>query len=69
LLAGARLSGPAQLRLDDENLNAFMRLKYFACLRNISAITPRPDQAERYLSKGLEVAREQKAKSLESKLA
>jgi len=35
---------------------------------HISAIEPRSDQAEQYFSKGLKVAREQKAKSFELKL-
>jgi len=48
--------------------NAFTRLRYIACLEKHMRSRPDLDQAERFLCKGLEVAREQKAKSLELKV-
>jgi predicted ATPase len=60
----------AQLRVDEENSERFYAAEIYrlfgeAYLRSHQDL----DQAERYLCKGLEVAREQKAKSLELKLA
>src|SRR6266404_4833736 len=59
----------AQLRLDQENSERYYTAEIYrllgeAYLRSRSEL----DQAERYLCKGLTVAREQKAKSLELKL-
>jgi predicted ATPase len=59
----------AQLRLDEKNTERFYAAEIYrllgeTCLRSHQDL----DQAERYLCKGLEVAREQKAKSLELKL-
>ena len=50
--------------------NAFTRLKYTACSEKHIFDHTKIDlnQAERYLCKGLKVAREQKAKSLELRL-
>ena len=59
----------AQLRLDDENSERFYAAEIFRLLGETYLRSPRDlDQAERYFCKGLEVAREQKAKSLELKL-
>jgi predicted ATPase len=60
----------AQSRIDEENSERFYAAEIYrlfgeAYLRSHQDL----DQAERYLCKGLEVAREQKAKSLELKLA
>jgi predicted ATPase len=61
--------GQAQLRLDDENSERFYAAEIFRLLGETYLRSPRDlDQAERYFCKGLEVAREQKAKSLELKL-
>ena len=59
----------AQLRLDEENSERFYAAEIYrllgeAYLRSHQNL----DQAEHYFSKGLKVAREQKAKSLELKL-
>ena len=59
----------AQLRLDEQNSERFYAAEIYrllgeTCLRS----NQNPDQAEHYFSKGLKVAREQKAKSLELKL-
>jgi len=59
----------AQARLDEEGTECFYeaeiyRLRGETCLRSKQNL----DQAEYYFSKGLKVAREQKAKSLELKL-
>ena len=49
--------------------NVFTRLKYIACsAKLICGSNQNLDQAEHYFSKGLKVAREQKARSLELKL-
>ena len=46
--------------------NAFTRLKYIVCsAKRILRSNQDLDQAEHYFCKGLEVAREQKAKSFE----
>jgi predicted ATPase len=59
----------AQSSLNEENSERFYAAEIYrllgeTCLRSHQDL----DQAERYLCKGLEVAREQKAKSLELKL-
>jgi tetratricopeptide (TPR) repeat protein len=59
----------AQSRIDEENSERFYAAEIYrlfgeAYLRSHQDL----DQAERYLCKGLEVAREQKAKSLELRL-
>jgi predicted ATPase len=59
----------ARLRLDEENSERFYAAEIYrllgeAYLRSRQEL----DQAERYLCKGLEIAREQKAKSLELNL-
>jgi predicted ATPase len=59
----------AQLRLDEKNTERFYAAEIYrllgeTCLRSHQDL----DQAERYLCKGLKIAREQKAKSLELKL-
>jgi tetratricopeptide (TPR) repeat protein len=59
----------AQLRLDDENSEHFYAAEIYRLLGETYLRSRRDmDQAERYLCKGLELAREQKAKSLELKL-
>jgi predicted ATPase len=59
----------ARLKLDDDNSTRFYAAEIYrllgeTCLRSNQKL----DQAEHYFSKGLKVAREQKAKSLELKL-
>jgi class 3 adenylate cyclase/tetratricopeptide (TPR) repeat protein len=59
----------AQLRLDEENSERFYAAEIYRLLGETYLRSGQDlDQAERYLCKGLEVAREQKAKSLELKL-
>ena len=59
----------AQLRLDEENSERFYAAEIYRLLGETYLRSRQDlDQAERYLCKGLEVAREQKAKSLELKL-
>jgi predicted ATPase/class 3 adenylate cyclase len=59
----------AQLRLDEENSERFYAAEIYRLLGETYLRSRRDlEQAERYLCKGLEVAREQKAKSLELKL-
>jgi predicted ATPase len=59
----------AQLRLDEENSERFYAAEIYRLLGE-TYLRPRQDlvQAERYLCKGLKVAREQKEKSFELKL-
>jgi predicted ATPase len=59
----------ARLRLDDENSERFYAAEIYRLLGETYLRSRRElDEAERYLCKGLEVAREQKAKSFELKL-
>jgi tetratricopeptide (TPR) repeat protein len=59
----------AQSRLDEANSERFYAAEIYRLLGETYLRSGHDlDQAERYLSKGLEVAREQKAKSLELKL-
>ena len=59
----------AKLRLDEENSERFYEAEIYRLLGETYLRSRRDlDQAERYLCKGLMVAREQKAKSLELKL-
>jgi class 3 adenylate cyclase/tetratricopeptide (TPR) repeat protein/ABC-type transport system involved in cytochrome c biogenesis ATPase subunit len=59
----------AQLRLDEENSEHFYAAEIYRLLGETYLRSRRDlDQAERYLCKGLRVAREQKAKSLELNL-
>ena len=59
----------AKLRLDEENSERFYEAEIYRLLGETYLRSRRDlDQAERYLCKGLRVAREQKAKSLELKL-
>ena len=59
----------AKLRLDEENSEHFYEAEIYRLLGETYLRSRRDlDQAERYLCKGLKVAREQKAKSLELKL-
>jgi class 3 adenylate cyclase/predicted ATPase len=59
----------AQLRLDEENAERFYAAEIYRLLgETYLRLHLDLDQAERYLLKGLELAREQKAKSLELKL-
>jgi predicted ATPase/class 3 adenylate cyclase len=59
----------AKLRLDQENSERFYAAEIYRLLGETYLRSRRDlDQAERYLCKGLKVAREQKAKSLELKL-
>ena len=59
----------AKLRLNDGNSERFYEAEIYRLLGETYLRSRRDlDQAERYLSKGLKVAREQKAKSLELKL-
>src|SRR6266481_4114261 len=59
----------AQLRIDEENSERFYAAEIYRLLGEAYLRSDQDlDQAERYLSKGLKVAREQKAKSLELKL-
>jgi class 3 adenylate cyclase/tetratricopeptide (TPR) repeat protein len=60
---------PAQSRLDEENSERFYAAEIYRLLGETYLRSRQDlDQAERYLCKGLDVAREQKAKSLELKL-
>jgi predicted ATPase len=59
----------AQLRLDDENSERFYAAEIYRLLgETYLRLHEDLDQAERYLLKGLELAREQKARSLELRL-
>src|SRR5215468_6703052 len=59
----------AQLRLDEENSDRFYAAEIYRLLGEIHLRSNRDlDQAERCLCKGLEIARAQKAKSLELRL-
>ena len=59
----------AQLRLDDENSERFYAAEIYRLLGETYLRSHEDlDQAERYLLKGLELAREQKARSLELRL-
>ena len=59
----------AQLRLDEENSERFYAAEIYRLLgETYLRSNQNLDQAEHYFSKGLKVAREQKAKSLELKL-
>jgi predicted ATPase len=59
----------AQSRLDEENTERFYAAEIYRLLGETYLRSRRDlDQAERYLCKGFEVAREQNAKSLELKL-
>ena len=59
----------AQSRLDEENAESFYAAEIYRLLGETHLRSNKdPDQAEHYFSKGLKVAREQKAKSLELKL-
>ncbi len=59
----------AQLRLDEESSERFYAAEIYRLLGETYLRSHQDlDQAERYLCKGLKVAREQKAKSLELKL-
>ena len=59
----------AQLRLDEESSERFYAAEIYRLLGETYVRSRRDlDQGERYLCKGLEVAREQKAKSLELKV-
>ena len=59
----------AQLRLDEENSERFYAAEIYRLLGEAYLRSNQDlDQAEHYFSKGLKVAREQKAKSLELKL-
>ena len=59
----------AQLRLDQENSERYYAAEIYRLLGEAYLRSRQDlDQAERYLCKGLAVAREQKAKSLELKL-
>jgi predicted ATPase len=58
----------AQLRLDERNSGCFYAAEIYRLLGEAYLRHRDLDQAEHYFSKGLKVAREQKAKSLELKL-
>src|SRR5262249_11865899 len=59
----------AQLRLDEENSERFYAAEIYRLLGETYLRSQQDlDQAERYLFKGLKIAREQRAKSLELKL-
>jgi predicted ATPase len=59
----------AKLRLDEGSSERFYEAEIYRLLGEIYLRSPRDlDQAERFLCKGLEIAREQKAKSLELKV-
>ncbi len=61
--------GQAQSRLDEENTESFYAAEIYRLLGETYLRSNKDsDQAEHYFSKGLKVAREQKAKSLELKL-
>jgi len=60
---------PAQLRLEEGNTERFYAAEIYRLLGEISRRSDKShDQAEHYFSKGLKVAREQKARSLELRL-
>ena len=64
-----RFLDQAQLRLDEQNPEHFYAAEIYRLLGEAHLRSRRDlDQAERYLSKGLKVAREQNAKSLELRL-
>jgi class 3 adenylate cyclase/predicted ATPase len=58
----------ARLRLDDENSERFYAAEIYRLLGETHLRSQDLDQAEHYICKGLKVAREQKAKSLELRL-
>jgi hypothetical protein len=59
----------AELRLHDENTERFYAAEIYRLLGEVYLRSRQdPDQAERYFCKGLEIARNQKAKSLELKV-
>ena len=58
----------ARLRLDDENSERFYAAEIYRLLGETNLRSQDLDQAEHYICKGLKVAREQKAKSLELRL-
>jgi len=58
----------ARLRLDDENSERFYAAEIYRLLGETYLRSQDLDQAEHYICKGLKVAREQKAKSLELRL-
>ena len=59
----------AQLRLDDDNSERFYAAEIYRLLgETYLRSNQNLDQAKHYFSKGLEIAREQKAKSLELRL-
>src|SRR6516165_10300450 len=58
----------ARLRLDDENSERFYAAEIYRLLGETYLRSQDLDQAEHYIRKGLTVAREQKAKSLELRL-
>jgi class 3 adenylate cyclase/predicted ATPase len=58
----------ARLRLDDENSERFYAAEIYRLLGETHMRSQDLDQAEHYICKGLKVAREQKAKSLELRL-
>jgi class 3 adenylate cyclase/predicted ATPase len=58
----------ARLRLDDENSERFYAAEIYRLLGETHMRSQDLDQAEHYIGKGLKVAREQKAKSLELRL-
>ena len=61
--------GQVQLRLDEENTERFYAAEIYRLLGETYLRSHQDlDQAEHYFSKGLKVAREQKAKSLELRL-
>ena len=61
--------GQARLRLDEENTERFYAAEIYRLLGETHLRSNRNlDQAEQYFFKGLKVAREQKAKSLELRI-
>jgi class 3 adenylate cyclase/predicted ATPase len=58
----------ARLRLEDENSERFYAAEIYRLLGETHMRSQDLDQAEHYIGKGLKVAREQKAKSLELRL-
>lgn len=61
--------GPVQLRLDEENTERFYAAEIYRLLGETYLRSNKDlDQVEHYFSKGLKVAREQRAKSLELRL-
>jgi len=59
----------ARLRLDDENSERFYAAEIYRLIGETHMRSQDLDQAEHYFGKGLKVAREQKAKSLELRLS